>query len=97
MKEFTLDGGRVVQPFIKAGVSFYNEDNHGLTAEFAGATAGASTFTMNSDFGNVFGDIEAGLNIFDNSSSFSLNLSYEGRFSLETQQHGVAAKGRLKF
>ena len=93
---YTLSNGSVVRPFVKAGVTFFEDDGHALTARFAGAPAGVGGFAINTEFDDVFADIEAGLSVFSRAGA-TLSMSYEGRISGDTDQHGFFLKGSSRF
>ena len=86
----------VLRPFIKAGVTFFNDDEHALTARFAGAPGGIGGFAIESEFDDVFADIETGVSVIDNELG-SLSISYEARIAEDTDQHGVVLKGTSRF
>ncbi|WP_418068125.1 autotransporter outer membrane beta-barrel domain-containing protein [Roseibium porphyridii] len=94
--EINLSEGGVLRPFVRAGVSFYPDDDSSLSADFLNAPAGVGSFTNSSDFGNVFADVSVGATaLFENGAA--LKLSYEGALSSDTQQHGFLLKGSLAF
>ena len=88
--------GVTVRPFVKAGVAFYSDDLHALTARFAGAPTGTDAFTIRAERDDVFADIEAGATVF-NTAGATLSMSYEGRYSDNTDQHGFSLKGTAPF
>ena len=91
-----MGGNSVLRPFIKAGVTFFNDDEHALTARFAGAPGGIGGFAIESEFDDVFADIETGVSVIDNELG-SLSISYEARIAEDTDQHGVVLKGTSRF
>ncbi len=94
--DFALSETSVIRPYVRAGVSFYTDSDHGLTAGFFNAPAGTSSFSINSSFDDVFADVAAGATaFFDNGST--LGLAYEGLISSDTQQHGISLKGTWQF
>ncbi|WP_298985212.1 autotransporter outer membrane beta-barrel domain-containing protein [uncultured Roseibium sp.] len=94
--EINLSNGGVLRPFVRAGVSFYPDDDSSLSADFLSAPTGVGSFTNSSDFGNVFADVSIGATaLFENGAA--LKLSYEGALSSDTQQHGFLLKGSLAF
>ncbi len=94
--DFALSETSVIRPYVRAGVSFYTDSDHGLTASFVNAPAGTGAFSISSDFNDVFADVAAGATaFFDNGST--LGLAYEGLISSDTQQHGLSLKGTIAF
>ncbi len=92
----TSDANVVIQPYLKAGVTFYEDDSNALTASFAGAPAGVGGFAISSEFDDTFADIEAGLTLLHDNGT-SLSFGYEGRISDNSDQHGFFGKGTAKF
>ncbi len=92
----TSDANVVIQPYLKAGVTFYEDDSNALTASFAGAPAGVGGFAISSEFDDTFADIEAGLTLLHDNNT-SLSFGYEGRISDNSDQHGFYGKGTAKF
>ncbi len=88
--------GRIVRPFVRAGVTFYDDTDQALTASFAGAPAGVSSFLITTDFDDIFADVEAGVTLFDGDHA-TYSVTYEGRLSEDTQQHSFFIKGTKKF
>ena len=88
--------GVTVRPFVKAGVAFYSDDQHALTARFAGAPTGTDAFTIRAERDDVFADIEAGATVF-NTAGATLSMWSEGRYSDTTDQHGFSLKGTAPF
>ncbi|MEM1049267.1 MAG: autotransporter domain-containing protein [Pseudomonadota bacterium] len=94
--DIALSETSVIRPYVRAGVSYYTDSDHGLTASFVNAPAGTSAFSIKSNFDDVFADVAAGATaFFDNGST--LGLAYEGLLSSDTQQHGISLKGTLRF
>ncbi|MEM1049255.1 MAG: autotransporter domain-containing protein [Pseudomonadota bacterium] len=94
--DFALSDTSTLRPYVRAGVSFYTDSDHGLAASFVNAPAGTNAFSITSDFDDVFADIAAGATaFFDNGST--LGLSYEGLISSDTRQHGISLKGTIAF
>ena len=88
--------GRIIRPFVRAGVTVYNDTDQALFASFAGAPAAAGGFTTTSEFDDVFADIEAGVMLFHGQEA-AYSVTYEGRLSDDTQQHGFFVKGTRTF
>jgi uncharacterized protein with beta-barrel porin domain len=94
--EFAMAAGSMLRPFIRAGVAFYSDDEHTLTAQFAGSPNGVGAFAISTQFDDVFADIEAGVSLMTVGGA-NLTMSYEGRISDKTDQHGFFLKGSSKF
>ena len=88
--------GRAIRPYVRAGVTFYGDTDQSLTGSFVGAPAGVGGFTTRSEFDDIFADIEAGLTLF-HGDQHTVSAGYEGRFSDDTNVHGIFVKGTRTF
>jgi len=93
---YSIDSDTTMRPFIKLGMTYFASNKHRMTSSFVSAPAGTGSFTTTSEFDDVFADIEAGTSIFKTDGT-TLSLGYKGKFSDNTKQHGIYAKGRVKF
>ncbi|MBI1384332.1 MAG: autotransporter domain-containing protein [Rhizobiales bacterium] len=89
-------GDAVMRPFLKAGVTFYDDSEQTLTASFAGAPAGTGEFTIRSSFDDVVADIEAGITAIHDDGT-TLSFAYEGHIGETSAQHGLMLKGSLRY
>ncbi|MEM7778152.1 MAG: autotransporter domain-containing protein [Pseudomonadota bacterium] len=87
--------GATLKPFLMAGVTVFADDDHSLTSAFA--LAPDATFETVTEHGDVFANIHAGTTLVGHDSGFNLTLGYKGLYSNDITQHGVYAKGRVKF
>ena len=94
--EWWLGNGTLVRPLIRAGAVWYEGGDFALTASFAGAPAGVSPFTINTDIDEVMGLVGAGVEVI-NGRDAVLRLSYDGQLGADTQIHSVGVKGSAKF
>jgi len=94
--EFWLSNGTLVRPLVRGGAIWYSDDDFALTAGFAGAPAGAGTFTINTGIDQVMGLIGAGLEIV-NADNDALRLTYDAQLGETTQIHSVAIRGSASF
>lgn len=88
--------GSFVRPFLTIGTTFFDDTDQSLTASFSGAPDSVGTFLVESEFDDVFADIEAGITAFRDDRS-SVSIAYRGRIGDDTEQHGVFVKGSLAF
>lgn len=86
------DGATLMRPWLRVGVSLYEDTTSTTTANFVGAPAGAIPFVTTSIGDDVYGEIGAGVNVLTG-GRFELRVGYEGRFSGKTTAHD----GTLKF
>ena len=94
--EWWLSNGTLVRPLIRAGAVWYEGGDFALTSSFAGAPAGVSPFTINTDIDEVMGLVGAGVDVI-NGRDAVLRLSYDGQLGADTQIHSVGVKGSAKF
>ena len=94
--ELPLGGISVLRPFLKAGVTWRDDDNLDITAAFAAAPAGIGSFTVNSALDDVLADVSAGFDIV-NGDGAALRVQYDGRFGEDTTQNSGSIKGSVPF
>ena len=94
--DHALPSGWTARTHLKAGVTFYSQDQNTLTARFAGAPAAAPSFQITSELDNIFADLEASVTLLSDNDT-SIEFGYEGRFSSNTSQQGGFIKGALRF
>lgn len=83
--------GTILRPYARAGVFIFDNNETGVTANFAAAPAGVGPFVVNGEFDQVSADVEAGLHVLM-TSGVNFKLNYEGRYGEDTQQHGGSIK-----
>jgi len=94
--EWWLGNGTLVRPLIRAGAVWYEGGDFAMTAAFAGAPAGVSPFTINTDIDEVMVLVGAGVEVI-NGRDAVLRVSYDGQLGADTQIHSVGVKGSAKF
>ncbi|MEO1160989.1 MAG: autotransporter outer membrane beta-barrel domain-containing protein, partial [Pseudomonadota bacterium] len=94
--EHALTETQVMRAYVRAGVTFYTDSEHALTAGFAGAPADVPDFQITSRFDDTVADIEAGLTLLDGGAAV-LQLGYQGHIAAKTEQHGGFIKGSVRF
>ncbi len=94
--ELKLPGRTVVRPYVRAGVTVFNDTEFTLTSSFLSAPGGVAPFTIASEFDDVFVDVSGGLTVLA-SDGVSLKLNYDGRFSGDSEMHGGGAKVGVNF
>ncbi|MEM7777866.1 MAG: autotransporter domain-containing protein [Pseudomonadota bacterium] len=92
---YELVPGTTLKPFLVAGVTFLSDDEHSLTSAFA--LAPDVSFETTTEHGDVFGNIHVGATFVGDTSNFNFTLGYKGLYSDDVTQHGVYAKGAIKF
>lgn len=89
-------GGFQFRPYIKAGVTFLNEDSFDVEARFAGASAAVVPFRVASNFDDTFATLDAGMQLFS-TEGLNLRLNYQGRFGEDSHENGVDAKLSINY
>jgi hypothetical protein len=84
-------GGTIWRPYIRAGVTLYNDDGLSINARFADAAAAASGFNVATQLDTVYADIDTGMHVLT-ASGLNLRFNYEGRFGESTRQHAGTVK-----
>ncbi|WP_161599845.1 autotransporter outer membrane beta-barrel domain-containing protein [Roseibium sediminis] len=94
--EFQLSDTMTVKPFAKGGLSFTPNNEHSLAASFIMAPGGVDSFTTTTVLEDFSANLETGLTIFS-PDNVSVTMGYKGQLSEKTQQHGIFAKGTIRF
>lgn len=94
--EHVLTETQVMRAYVRAGVTFYTDNEHALTASFAGAPADTPGFRITSSFDDTVAEIEAGLTLLDAGAAV-LQVGYQGHIAANTDQHGGFIKGSMRF
>ncbi len=94
--EHALTETQVMRAYVRAGVTFYADSEHALTAGFAGAPADTPGFRITSSFDDTVADMEAGLTLLDGGAAV-LQVGYQGHVAQHTDQHGGFIKGSVRF
>ncbi|MEL7468268.1 MAG: autotransporter domain-containing protein [Pseudomonadota bacterium] len=89
-------GSSMARAYVNAGVTVFSDDDHAALASFAAAPAGTGAFAVSSELDQVFGDVEAGVTLFD-IEDVDMTLRYIGQFSDDTQIHQGQLRASIKF
>jgi len=90
-----LADGTLMRPYVRAGVTVFDDPEFTLTSSFA-AVSGAPTFRTQVGTDDVVGDIAAGLDTLANDGSV-LKVYYAGQFGEDTAQQSVGARASFLF
>ena len=93
--EFRFDALAVWRPFVRAGVTWQDEDSFVTHAAFA-AAPGAPGFQIVTDVDDVLFDISAGVDVIGVDGAV-LRAQYDGRFGSTLSQNSVSLKGSVPF
>lgn len=94
--DFKMSDGMTVRPFVRTGVTLFNDAEFTLTSSFLSAPAGVAPFTIASEFDEVFLDVAAGVDVLS-AGGVEVKLNYDGRFSEDSESHAGGAKVGMKF
>jgi len=89
-------GHDIWRPYVRAGMRFLSEKNLNATADFTGAPAGVSPFTITAPLDQVLAEVSAGFD-FWRGKRYSLRVAYDGRFGAHTSSNGGEVKLRASF
>ena len=81
---------------MRAGVTWFSDDDVALSASFAGTPTGVGPFTILAEMDEVQADVAAGLEMI-NAEDSTLRLYYDGHFGDTTRIHSVGLKASAKF
>lgn len=93
--EFRFDALAVWRPFVRAGVTWSDEDSFVTQAAFADAP-GAPGFQIVTHVDDVLFDISAGVDVIGVDGAV-LRAQYDGRFGSTLSQNSVSLKGSVPF
>jgi uncharacterized protein with beta-barrel porin domain len=94
--EWWLSNGTLIRPFVRAGFTWYSDDDVALTASFAGTFSGVAPFAIHAHMDEMQADVAAGLEMISAEDS-TLRLYYDGQFGKTIQIQSVGLKGSVKF
>lgn len=94
--DYSTKGGYQLQPYLKAGVTIYQDSDHSLSASFANSPSGVGDFDITTEFAQIFGDLSVGV-ITNLPNGTTLNIGYEGSLSSDIQQHSLFLMGAITF
>lgn len=86
----------IYRPYIRGGITLFNDDTFQTAASFDAAGAGVAPFVVTSNLDTVFADVEAGVHVLMR-SGVNLRFSYEGRFSENTTQNAATLKASVPY
>lgn len=98
--EFGIDhqtkDNQIVRFYGKAGIALYADDGQSLSGSFTNAPAGTAGFVSNTEFDNVFAEVEAGFTFMDDGAA-TIQLGFQGRYSENSTQSGGFIKANMDF
>jgi len=94
--EFTHASGATIRPYLRAGITYFENNDLAISTSFSEAPSSINAFRINTEFDDLFADLEVGVNIISQ-SGLSLKLNYEGHYGEDTTDHTGGIKLSVKF
>jgi len=94
--EWWWPNGTLVRPFVRAGLTWYSEDDVTVAASFSGAPGSVAPFTIVANTDEIQADIAAGIEMISGDDS-SLRVFYDGQFGDRLAVHVAGFKASVKF
>ena len=94
--EWWWSNGTLVRPYVRAGFSWYSEDDVTVAASFSGAPSSVSPFTIIANTDEIQADVAAGVEMISGENS-NLRLFYDGQFGDRIAVHAAGFKAGVKF
>lgn len=94
--EWWWSNGTLVRPFVRAGLTWFSEDDVTVASSFSGAPSGVPDFTVIANTDEVQADVAAGIELISGSDS-ALRLFYDGQFGDRLAVHAAGFKASVKF
>ena len=85
-----------MRPFVRAGATWFSDDDVAVSASFAGTPGGVGPFTILAEMDQVQADVAAGVEMISAADN-ALRLYYDGHFGDTIQIHSVGLKGSVAF
>lgn len=89
--------GYQLRPFVRAGLTVFNDDHFAANASLAGAPGSAGQFSAQSKIDQVVGEFSAGIDILSKDDTFDVRLGYDGRFGNNLETHIGQVRFGTKF
>ena len=94
--QFQWSSGTLVRPYVRSGVTLFDNNNFALEASFEGVSSGVGPFRISTTTDNVVADISAGADIIA-AGGAELKLFYDGRFGERVEENSGGVKASLPF
>ncbi len=91
----SLQGGALLRPFARLGVSVFSNTDFAVAAAFGGA--GAGPFSVKTGIDPVTADVAAGADLFLPDSRFVFKLAYNGHYGARVRDQGFTLKASINF
>ena len=94
--QFAMASGTLIRPYVRGGVTVFDETEFTLKASFAGTPRGIPPFRIKTGIDDVVADMSAGVEVLGYRGA-ALKLFYDGRFGDTTQENAAWAKATMQF
>lgn len=91
-----LGDGRLIRPYVRAGVTLLDDPSFTTVSSFTAAPAGTAAFQATMSTDDVIGEIAAGMDVLMTNGA-AVKVFYEGRFGETTIQQSGGLKASMKF
>ena len=88
--------GVLVRPYVRGGVTVFDETDFTLQASFLGAPSQVAPFRIATGIDDVVADVSAGVEVLS-AGGASLKLFYDGRFGDTIEENAGGAKATVPF
>ena len=94
--QFSLSNGTFVRPYVRGGVTFFDNPDFVVLASFEGAPSGVAPFRTSAGTDDVVANVSAGVDLLATGGA-TLKLYYEGSFGDTVNENAGGAKATLPF
>lgn len=94
--QFGGPNGTLVRPYVRGGVTWFDNPDFVLLASFEGAPSGTGTFRIATTTDDVVADVSAGIDVIGVEGA-SFRLYYDGRFGDTVTEHAGGIKASWNF
>lgn len=94
--EFRFDSLAIWRPYLRAGVTWRDENALATQAAFVGGPAGVPGFVIATDVDDMLFDLGVGVDVIG-TDGVVLSVQYDGRFAGDVSQNSFSLKGSVPF
>lgn len=91
-----LANDTLVRPYIRGGVTVFDNTDFGLLASFEGTPAGVVPFAITSNIDRVLGVVSVGVDAL-NMKGTTLKLDYDGRYGDTIRDSSFIGRASIKY
>ena len=86
----------IIRPYIRAGVTVFDDTSFGLLASFEGTPAGVAPFAVASNIDQVLGIVSVGVDALSDGGTV-LKLAYDGRYGDTIRDSTFTVRGSVTY